>query len=156
MKVTVRESTLVQPAEKTPKVCLWTSNVDQLFRMHVPAVYFYRPQLPPVNESYSSSDFFDSSLLKDGLSKALVYFYPVAGRLRRDEIEGIIEVNCTGEGAVFIEAETDSVLDDLGDFSPTEQLKPLIPKVDASKDISSFPLFLVQIYAKWTRANLLH
>ncbi|OVA05083.1 Transferase [Macleaya cordata] len=138
IKVTVRESMLVQPAEKTPKLSLWTSNVDQLFRMHMPSVYFYKP-------TNGYSDFFDSSVLKDGLSKALVSFYPFAGRLRRDEKDGRVEIDCTGEGVMFSEAETDSVLDELGDFIPNQQLQPLIPKVDTSKDISSVPILLIQV-----------
>lgn len=148
IKVTVKESSLVQPSEKTPKQCLWTSNIDQLFRMHMPSVYFYKPITK--NGFFVDNDFFDSSVLKDGLSKTLVYFYPVAGRLKRDELNGgRFEIDCNGEGVMFYEAETDSVLDDLHDFIPNEQLKQLIPKLDNSMDISSYPLLLIQVRSSY-------
>ncbi|MCL7026354.1 hypothetical protein MKW94_022067 [Papaver nudicaule] len=143
IKVTVKESSVVKPAEDTPKVCLWTSNIDQLFLMHVQSVYFYkRPS------SFDGNDkFFDSNVLKDGLSKALVPYYPVAGRLKRDEADkGRAVIDCNGEGVIFIEAETDSTLEDLkDDFAPTEQLAPLIPNLNDYNDVSSYPPFIVQV-----------
>ncbi|XP_026431836.1 shikimate O-hydroxycinnamoyltransferase-like [Papaver somniferum] len=146
MEVRVRESSVVKPAEETPKVCLWTSNFDQLCVVHAQAVYFYKPP-ESTDDGFSSSsgDFFNSTVLKYGLSKALVTYYPVAGRLKRNE-SGRAEIHCTGEGAIFIEAETDSFMKDLGEFTPNEQLAPLFPRIDYSdNDISSYPPFLVQV-----------
>ncbi|KAI3863904.1 hypothetical protein MKW98_031496 [Papaver atlanticum] len=150
IKVTVRDSCVVKPAEDTPKVSLWTSNIDQLFLMHVQSVYFYRRRSPLTNNPSSFDDadhFFDSNVLKDGLSKALVTYYPIAGRLKRNETDkGRAEIECNGEGVIFIEAETDSILDDLrDDFAPTEQLMPLIPNLDNYNDVSSYPPLLVQV-----------
>ncbi|KAI3907041.1 hypothetical protein MKW92_029471 [Papaver armeniacum] len=105
LKVTVKESSIVKPAEETPKVCLWTSNIDQLSPIHVQTVSFYR-------RPASTCDFFNSTVLKDGLSKVLVTYYPMAGRLKRNEA-GRAEIHCNGEGVVFIEAETDSLIEDL-------------------------------------------
>ncbi|KAK1289351.1 Shikimate O-hydroxycinnamoyltransferase [Acorus calamus] len=137
MKIIVRNSTMVCPAHPTPRHNLWNSNVDLVVpRFHTPSVYFYRPD--------GSSTFFVSSLLKEALSKALVPFYPMAGRLRRDE-DGRIEINCDGQGVLFVEADTDSTIDDFGDFTPTMELKRLIPTVDYSQDISSFPLLVLQV-----------
>ncbi|KAI3870095.1 hypothetical protein MKW92_026695 [Papaver armeniacum] len=129
LKVTVKESSIVKPAEETPKVCLWTSNIDQLSPIHVQTVSFYR-------RPASTCDFFNSTVLKDGLSKVLVTYYPMAGRLKRNEA-GRAEIHCNGEGVVFIEAETDSLIEDLGDFTPNEQLMPLSPNPDYSNDISA-------------------
>ncbi|KAI3947051.1 hypothetical protein MKW92_039556 [Papaver armeniacum] len=136
LKVTVKESSIVKPAEETPKVCLWTSNIDQLSPIHVQTVSFYR-------RPASTCDFFNSTVLKDGLSKVLVTYYPMAGRLKRNEA-GRADIDCTGEGVIFIEAETDSLIEDLGDFTPNEQLMPLSPNPDYSNDISAYPPLLVQ------------
>ncbi|XP_010265527.1 PREDICTED: shikimate O-hydroxycinnamoyltransferase-like [Nelumbo nucifera] len=137
MIISVKESTMVRPAQETPQRSLWNSNVDLVVpRMHTPSVYFYRPT--------GSTNFFDPKVLKEALSKALVPFYPMAGRLKRDE-DGRIEINCNGEGVLFVEAETGSVIDDFGDFAPTMELKQLIPAVDYSGDISSYPLLVLQI-----------
>ncbi|KAJ4844062.1 hypothetical protein Tsubulata_029254 [Turnera subulata] len=136
MKLKIKESNIVTPAQETPNHRLWVSNLDVLQgRYHVPTLYFYKFN--------GSSNFFDGNLLKDSLSKALVPFYPVAGRLGRDE-NGRIEIHCNGEGVLFVEAETDSALTDFGDFPPMVEYMQLIPKVDYSRGLSSFPLLVVQ------------
>ncbi|KAI3967768.1 hypothetical protein MKW92_050959 [Papaver armeniacum] len=142
MKINIKESTMVRPAEKTPHQNLWNSNLDLVVapKFHTPCVYFYRPD--------GASDFFDSTLLKDALSKVLVPFYPVAGRLRRDE-NGRVEIDCNGEGVLFVEAQTTSVIDDFGDFAPTLVFRQLIPAVEFSGDMSSYPLLVVQVYSFW-------
>ncbi|KAG9444237.1 hypothetical protein H6P81_015577 [Aristolochia fimbriata] len=85
-------------------------------------------------------------VLKEALGKALVPFYPLAGRLGRDE-NGRIDIDCNGEGALFVEAETDSYVDDMGGFAPSPELKKFLPDVRDiySGDVSYFPLFMVQV-----------
>lgn len=137
MIITVKESTMVRPAGETPICNLWNANVDLVVpRFHTPSVYFYRPT--------GASNFFDPQILKEALSKSLVPFYPMAGRLKRDE-DGRIEINCNAQGVLFVEAETDAVIDDFGDFAPTLDLKKLIPTVDYSGGIESFPLLVLQV-----------
>ncbi|XP_059640448.1 shikimate O-hydroxycinnamoyltransferase [Cornus florida] len=137
MRIVVRESTMVRPAEETPRQGLWNSNVDLVVpNFHTPSVYFYRPT--------AAADFFDATVLKHALARALVPFYPMAGRLRRDE-DGRIEIDCQGQGVLFVEAETDSVVDDFGDFAPTLELRQLIPAVDYSAGISSYALLVLQV-----------
>lgn len=138
---------MVRPAQETPKRNLWNSNVDLVVpSMHTPSVYFYRPN--------GSSSFFDAKVMKEALSRVLVPFYPMAGRLRRDE-DGRIEINCNGEGVLFVEAETGSVVEDFGDFAPSLELRQLIPAVDYSSGISSYPLLVLQVtYFKCGGASL--
>ncbi|KAM3268931.1 shikimate O-hydroxycinnamoyltransferase isoform X1 [Capsicum chacoense] len=136
MKIEVRESTMVQPATETPQIRLWNSNVDLVVpNFHTPSVYFYRPN--------GSANFFDGKVLKDALSRALVPFYPMGGRLCRDE-DGRIEIDCKGQGVLFVEAESDGVVDDFGDFAPTLELRRLIPAVDYSQGIESYALLVLQ------------
>ncbi|KAK9149861.1 hypothetical protein Scep_008618 [Stephania cephalantha] len=137
MKIEVKESTLVPPSEETPKISLWNANVDLVVpRMHTPSVYFYRPNGAP--------DFFNTAVMKAALGKALVPFYPMAGRLKRDE-DSRIEIDCNGAGVLFVEAQTTSVIDDFGDFTPTLEMRQLIPTVDYSGDISSYALLVLQV-----------
>ncbi|XP_012450010.2 shikimate O-hydroxycinnamoyltransferase [Gossypium raimondii] len=138
MEISIKESTIVRPAEEhTPKGSIWNSNLDLLIsRYHVSTVYFYKPN--------GCSDFFDTGRVKEGLSKVLVPFYPIAGRLGYDE-NGRLEIICNDEGVLFVEAETSSVLEDLignGDFTHNSHL---VPKVDYSGGISSYPLLVVQV-----------
>jgi shikimate O-hydroxycinnamoyltransferase len=147
MMIKVKDSTMVRPATETPQKSLWNANVDLVVpRFHTPSVYFYRPT--------GTANFFDAEVLKQALSKALVPFYPMAGRLKRDD-DGRIEIDCNAEGVLFVEAETNSVIDDFGDFAPTLELKKLIPTVDYSGGISTFPLLVLQItYFKCGGASL--
>ena len=137
MKITVQESTLVPPAEEAPQRRLWNASADLIHpNLHTTSVYFYRPD--------GSDNFFDTKVLKDALSRALVPFYPIAGRLKRDD-GGRIEIDCNGEGVLFVEAESDGVVDDFGDFAPTLELRQLIPAVDYSLGISSYSLLVSQV-----------
>ncbi|KAL8250244.1 hypothetical protein R6Q59_033937 [Mikania micrantha] len=137
MKIEVRESTMVKPAEETPMINLWMSNVDLVApNSHTQTVYFYRPN--------GATNFFDPKVMKDALSKALVPFYPLGGRFKRAE-DGRIEIDCRGQGVLFAEAESDGVVDDFGDFAPTLELRQLIPAVDTTQGIESYPLLVLQV-----------
>ncbi|KAM1114082.1 hypothetical protein TB1_046019 [Malus domestica] len=139
VNVIIRESTMVKPAEETPKKALWNSNVDLVIpSIHTASVYFYRP-----NQN-GGSNFFDPVVLKHALSKALVPFYPMARRLKRND-DGCIQIDCGGQGALFVEAETGSILDDFRDFAPTLELRRLIPAVDYSAGISTYALLVLQV-----------
>lgn len=138
MIINVKEDSTVRPAQATPNERIWNSNLDLVIpRFHTPSVYFYR-------RPESATNFFDAEVLKEALSRALVPFYPMAGRLGRDE-DGRIEIDCNGAGVQFVVAETSSTIDDFGDFAPTMELKQLIPTVDYTNDISAYPLLVLQV-----------
>ncbi|TYJ32735.1 hypothetical protein E1A91_A05G055900v1 [Gossypium mustelinum] len=109
MEVTVKGSNMIFPAQHTPKVTHWISNLDM-----------------------------------EALSKTLVPFYPMAGRLGCDE-NGRFQITCNAEGVLWIEAETSSVIDDLAGFTPCSQLQKLVPALDCSGDTTSYPLFMAQL-----------
>ncbi|KAL5576155.1 hypothetical protein UlMin_017854 [Ulmus minor] len=133
----VKETTMVKPWEETPGEVIWMSVLDHMMpSFHMPSVYFYRPN--------GADNFFNSNSLKQALAKILVPFYPMAGRLSRDHY-GRLRINCNAEGVLFVEAETDAVIDDFGDFAPTPELNRLIPAVDISGGISSYPLLVLQV-----------
>lgn len=137
MKINVKETTMIKPSKPTPKKRLWNSNLDLLVaNIHILTVYFYKPN--------GSSNFFDTRILKEALSNVLVSFYPMAGRLAKDE-QGRLEINCNGEGVLFVGAETDSSIDDFDDFTPSLELRRLVPAVDYSAGLSSYPLAIFQV-----------
>ncbi|KAL8042889.1 hypothetical protein ABFX02_09G081700 [Erythranthe guttata] len=139
MKLDVKKSTVVRPAAETPRVSLWNSNLDLVMpNFHVPIIYFYR-------RPTAAADFFDAAVLTAALARVMVPFYPVAGRLKKD-VNGRFEIDCNAEGALFVEAESDGRLDDFGEyFSPTSELRCLVPAVDYSLDISAYPLLVLQV-----------
>ncbi|KAJ0750961.1 putative quinate O-hydroxycinnamoyltransferase [Helianthus annuus] len=133
MKVVVRESTIVRPSEETPTVKLWISCLDLIApNFYTLMVYFYRPNGAP--------NFFDMKVMKDALSRALVAFYPLAGRLTQGE-DGRSNIECQGQGVLFLEAESDGVIDDFGDFAPQSELLKLFPLLGIDLD----PLLVLQV-----------
>eukprot|EP00252_Welwitschia_mirabilis_P007249 TRINITY_DN1846_c0_g1_i1.p1 TRINITY_DN1846_c0_g1~~TRINITY_DN1846_c0_g1_i1.p1 ORF type:complete len:448 (-),score=3.00 TRINITY_DN1846_c0_g1_i1:225-1568(-) len=140
MKIEVGNTQVVKPAGPTPQTDLWISNVDIVIsNEHNPSVFFYKP----IQEE-ESPDFFSVDALKDSLSKVLATFYPMAGRLSRD-CTGRLQITCNSEGVTLTDATTDAALEDLGDFVPDAELAQLVPAVDYSLGISSYPLMLVQV-----------
>ncbi|OVA16364.1 Transferase [Macleaya cordata] len=138
--VTLKCSYTVKPAEPTPIIRQWLPEADQLQALtHAPTVYFYPSSKP---------DSIDSPLetLKDSLSQALVYFYPLAGRLHVID-GGRLELDCNAMGAEVFEAYSESTIKDFGDFAPTPELrKLLVPPIDYNNTpFHELPLVLVQL-----------
>ncbi|KAG2560976.1 hypothetical protein PVAP13_8KG115300 [Panicum virgatum] len=108
-KFTVRRrpAVLVAPAAPMPHELKHLSDIDQpdFLRFQVPVIQFYRR-----NESMGGKD--PVRVIREALTKALVPYYPFAGRLR--EHHGWkLAVDCTGEGVMFIEADADVGLEEL-------------------------------------------
>ncbi|KAF8661707.1 hypothetical protein HU200_056656 [Digitaria exilis] len=106
---------------------------------HVPGVLLYRR-----NESMAGRD--PVAVIQDAVARALVHYYPLAGRLR--EVEGgKLAVDCTGEGVLFIEADADIHLEQLGEplLPPFPCLHELLFDVPGSSAIIDAPLMLFQV-----------
>eukprot|EP00253_Pinus_taeda_P028040 PITA_28040 len=140
VNIKVKSCETVLPAAPTPRGNVWLSNLDLVVgRTHASTVYIYRPT------GTATPHFFSMNILKDALSKVLVPFYPIAGRLGKDA-HGRLQINCNGEGGELIEAVTDSTIDDFGDFAPSPELCQLLPRLDCTaEDIHTYPLLLVQV-----------
>lgn len=143
MKITLKSSTIVKPAKATPQCILWNSNIDLVIpRIHIPTVYFYNAEGGGGGDVGAA---FDCEHLRESLGRALVPFYPMAGRLK-DKGRGRIDINCNGEGALFVEAVADGCMSEYGEhFAPCMRMRELIPHVDYAKGASSFPLLILQI-----------
>ncbi|KAM0848080.1 hypothetical protein ACQ4PT_054604 [Festuca glaucescens] len=75
---------------------------------------------------------------------ALVLFYPLAGRLGMAP-DGRVEIDCNGEGAVFVVAQSDVELDDLEDFEPSKAMSDMfVPPYDKEVGAGA-PLLLLQV-----------
>uniref|UniRef100_A0A803MBV0 Uncharacterized protein n=1 Tax=Chenopodium quinoa TaxID=63459 RepID=A0A803MBV0_CHEQI len=101
--IKVKKLTMVHPAKETPKGSLWLTKLDMIIRApysHTDVLYFYSPN------NTSCSKFFHTNILGEALSKALVLFYPMAGRLKLNNENGRYEIDCNAKVALFIEAES--------------------------------------------------
>ncbi|MQM07120.1 hypothetical protein Taro_039954 [Colocasia esculenta] len=147
MEVTVKDTATVLPARPTPRRTLWCSDLDLLVaRFHTSTVYFYRSS----DSSQSLGCLLDAAVLKEALAEVLVDFYPAAGRKRLDGKDRW-EIDCNGEGAVFLEAECNVGLDEFVGFGPGNEPKymQLVPQPAAAAgsehDVSACPLLLLQV-----------
>ena len=143
MAVSLKDSYTVIPAEPTFNGRLSLSEWDQIGTLtHVPTIYFYRPSQDWVMRG---GDIL--ATLRHSLSRVLVHFYPLAGRLCWIE-GGRLEIECNSMGVQMIEAESKATLENFGDFTSSpylEYLEHLVPSVDYSSPIHELPLLLVQL-----------
>ncbi|KAK1309687.1 Omega-hydroxypalmitate O-feruloyl transferase [Acorus calamus] len=80
--------------------------------------------------------------LQRALSRVLVLYYPLAGRLAVGA-DGKLYVECTGEGAVMVEAEADCALEEVGDG--VARLARLVFDVADAQSVLEVPLLVAQL-----------
>ncbi|XBI21465.1 hypothetical protein VPH35_062580 [Triticum aestivum] len=120
-EVEVVESCMVPPSEQTPSHGLWLSPLDLTMANtgHTPTVYFYS----------------SSSSVVDDVFDALVAFHPLAGRVSVDG-DGRAEIDCAGQGALFVVARSDLAVKGFVHFKLSPELRRLfVPRVEDSPSI---------------------
>lgn len=131
--------TLVPPAEETENGLYFLSNLDQNIAVIVRTIYCFK------SEERGNENAVD--VIKEALSKVLVHYYPLAGRLTISP-EGKLIVDCTGEGAVFVEAEADCSIEDMiGDNTKPDPvtLGKLVYDIPGAKNILEIPPLVAQV-----------
>ncbi|KAI4318696.1 hypothetical protein MLD38_032371 [Melastoma candidum] len=99
-----RQPELIRPACPTPSEFKNLSDIDDQdalrFQIRILLVYGsdVGKSLDPVR------------LVRDGLAKALLFYYPLAGRLKERSQRKLV-VDCTGEGVLFVEGDADFSVD---------------------------------------------
>ncbi|XVF08657.1 hypothetical protein REPUB_Repub07fG0021500 [Reevesia pubescens] len=133
-----REPTWVPPAEETEKGLYYLSNLDQNIAVIVRTIYFFKSEFKGNEDAVE--------VIKNGLSKILVYNYPLAGRLTISS-EGKLIVDCTGEGAVFVEAEANCKLEEMGDITKPDPitLGKLVYEIPGSPNLLEISLLVIQV-----------
>ncbi|KAI5002647.1 hypothetical protein ZWY2020_027297 [Hordeum vulgare] len=132
VEVEVVESCMVTPSEETPSHGLWLSPLDLAIvnRGLIPTVYFYSSTSGVVDD-----DFFHVATLKAALAKALVPFYPLAGRIGVDG-DGRAEVHCAGQGVLFVVARSGLTVNGLVGCQTSAELGSLfVPRYEDSPSI---------------------
>ncbi|KAJ8537050.1 hypothetical protein K7X08_035451 [Anisodus acutangulus] len=132
------EPTLVPPAEETEKGQYYLSNLDQNIAVPVRTIYCFK--------SEEKGNVNVVEVIKEALSKVLVHYYPLAGRLTISQEMKLI-VDCSGEGAVFVEAEANCSIDDIGDITKPDPvtLGKLIYDIPGAKNILEMPPLIAQV-----------
>ncbi|XP_006661592.3 spermidine hydroxycinnamoyltransferase 2-like [Oryza brachyantha] len=110
---------MVTPARPTPRETKTLSDMDDhhAHLVYTPLVEFFRCRAG----ARAPED--PAKAVKAALAEALVWYYPIAGRLR-EVTGGKLVVECTAEGVAFVEADADVRLEEFG-----EPLLPPFPGV---------------------------
>ncbi|CAL0323292.1 unnamed protein product [Lupinus luteus] len=138
LSVKLREPNLVPPSEETKKGIYFLSNLDQNIAVNVRTVYCFKSK-EKGNENAGE-------VMKNGLRKVLVHYYPLAGRLRISS-EGKLIVDCNGEGAMFVEGEANCSMEEIGDITKTDPgtLGKLVYDIPDAKHILQMPPLVAQV-----------
>lgn len=138
--VNVIGSVMVPPSGPSPKTILYLSNLDDhlLVRCRFDTLLVYNNDCHNI---YATTN--PVKVIRDALSLVLFHYYPLAGRVRRIQDSRKLQVDCTGEGALFVEAVTNNNLSLLGEF---EDLKEqLLFQFPVTAEIEEVPPLIFQI-----------
>ncbi|KAH7307121.1 hypothetical protein KP509_22G046700 [Ceratopteris richardii] len=111
IEVSIDKIETVYPSELTPSDTLELSNIDLTVLFPVETVYFYPAKAPG---DHHTSEI--AKNMKSALGKLLVYYYPYAGRFRFNKEKQRMEINCNGEGILFVEARSALAMSELGEI----------------------------------------
>ncbi|XVF72833.1 hypothetical protein PTKIN_Ptkin12aG0152600 [Pterospermum kingtungense] len=128
---------LVTPSQQTPSGKLELSFIDKIpvLRCYTRTMHVYR---------YGPEA---SKVIREALSKALVPYYPLAGRLK-DSGQNQLRVECSGEGVWFVEASVDCTLDAFNYFDNSDLSIPydeLLPDQVPKNEQGMEPLVQMQV-----------
>ncbi|XP_044401686.1 acyl transferase 1-like [Triticum aestivum] len=139
-----REPELVRPARPTPVETKALSDLDDQWslRFYESIVGFFRS---PPGESTTPGKV--AKGIKAAVAGALVYYYPMAGRLRKLPDGNKLVVDCTGEGVMFVEATADVRLEDLGQplVPPYPCVEEFLGDAGNTRDVIGKPLLFLQL-----------
>ncbi|XP_075674864.1 omega-hydroxypalmitate O-feruloyl transferase-like [Castanea sativa] len=132
------EPTLVPPAEETEKGLYFLSNLDQNIAVIVRTIYCFKSDEIGNEKAWE--------VIRNALEKVLVHYYPLAGRLTISS-EGKLIVDCNGEGAIFVEAEANCSMKEIGDITKPdpETLRKLVYDIPGAKNILEVPPLVAQV-----------
>ena len=143
LSVIKKTAELLSPTKSTPYEFKHLSDIDDqtFLRTYVTTINFYKK-----NPSMEGKD--PVKIIREAIAKALVFYYPLAGRLREHTGRKLV-VECTGQGVVFAEADADATLQHFGENA----LYPPFPNLDGislhmPNDLGIFldiPLMFIQV-----------
>ncbi|GAY55600.1 hypothetical protein CUMW_165410 [Citrus unshiu] len=142
LSITRQAPELIVPARPTPREVKQLSDIDdqESLRFQIPAIFFYKNDPLP---SMQGRD--PVKVIREAISKALVFYYPLAGRLKEGYNRKLM-VECNAKGVLFIEADANFTLEQLGDDiqPPCPYLNQLLYDVPGSEGILGCPSLLIQ------------
>ncbi|EAY77933.1 hypothetical protein OsI_32974 [Oryza sativa Indica Group] len=146
------EPVLLRPARPTPRETKQLSDLDdqRTLRYYETVVGFFR-RCDGGAAGAVGAPADPAKAIRAALAEALVYYYPVAGRLREVADGGgagnRLVVDCTAEGVVFVEADADVRLEDFGQplLPPYPCVGELLCDAGDTRAVVGKPLLLMQV-----------
>ncbi|XP_016507341.1 acyltransferase GLAUCE-like [Nicotiana tabacum] len=139
LKVTIQDTSLVFPSEETQKKPMFLSNIDQVLNFDVQTLHFF-----PANSEFPPE--IVKEKLRNALSKVLVPYDFLAGRLKMNHQIGRLEIDCNAEGAVFVVASSELTLKEIGDLVyPNPGFRQLITQSIDLLEKDDKPLCIIQV-----------
>ncbi|KAJ7513607.1 hypothetical protein O6H91_23G006200 [Diphasiastrum complanatum] len=139
LKVVAEMPEVVVPAEPTPEGAFYLSNIDQVVNFYVETVYFFKANAAKGVDNVAE-------VLKEALSKLLVPYHFLAGRLTLNMQQMRMEIDCNRAGVLFTKSTTDLSISDLGDVSlPNPLFRSLILLPKDADTVSEAPIMTAQV-----------
>ena len=128
---------VIRPSEPTPSDILPLSSIDTLpsFRFYADSLHVFMHGREP------------AKVIRRAISRALVFYYPLAGRLVQcSGGDDDLRIACTGDGVYFVEAQANCKLEDVNFLQrplmiPIDDLLPYLPQPQEPVP----PLFMIQV-----------
>ncbi|PWA47939.1 HXXXD-type acyl-transferase family protein [Artemisia annua] len=139
LKVIIHDTFTILPPEKTEPRSMFLSNIDQVLNFNVETVHFFvaNPDFPPQ---------LVAEKLKMALTKALVPYDFLAGRLRLNPDSKRFEFDCNGAGARFVVGSSEFELSEIGDLVyPNPGFRQLVQKSYDNVAMHDKPLCIIQL-----------
>jgi len=105
----MKDVVIVKPSKPTPCELLSLSTIDSdpVLNILCHTIYVYKANLDSPNGQLDPAH-----LIKEALSKVLVYYYPLAGKIVTFD-DGKLGINCNADGVPFLEATANCELSSL-------------------------------------------
>lgn len=138
------EPVLVSPASPTPRETKPLSDLDDAegMRFYSSGIHLYRAD--PAKRGVDPA-----AVIREALARALVPYYPLAGRIREEAGRKIV-VDCEAQGVMFVDADADLTAEDFGDvqsppFPCFEQFILEATSVAGVEPVIDRPLLYIQV-----------
>lgn len=146
------EPVLVAPSEPTPRETKPLSDLDdgEGMRFYSSGIHLYRH-----NPAKAGQD--PAQVIREALARALVPYYPLAGRLREEAGRKLV-LDCEAQGVMFAEADADLTADDFGDvqsppFPCFEQFILESTTIAGTEPVVDRPLLYIQVLVFFDRTD---
>jgi hypothetical protein len=137
-----RQPELIAPVTPTPHETKLLSDIDEQagLRANIPIIQFYRNE-----PSMAGKD--PVEVIRNAIAEALVFYYPLAGRLKEaEDAGGKLVVDCNEEGVMFIEADADVTLEQFGEIKPPFPcFQELLYDAAVPEGVLNTPILLIQV-----------